>query len=194
MSTIEVTRQGPRPAIRLRPAPRREPPFDDERDPASLPSPDQLALDWARLIAGDTRPATAAESPPPVIRTVVSGVSADAKLAVRRFVKLCVEVFNGYRPPAHLRRFAQAREAATVVAEGLSGAQRVAGVRLASSSGGARPRRPAPVAVLRLRLCEPRAGAVEAAVVLMIADRVWAMALRLELHEASWVATALRLI
>ncbi|GID98191.1 Rv3235 family protein [Amorphoplanes digitatis] len=193
MSTIEVTRQGPRPAIRLRPAPRREPLFDDERDPASLPSPDQLALDWAHLMAAGARPATAAEPPPPVTRTVVSGVSADAKLAVRRFVKLCVEVFNGYRPPAHLRRFSQPREAATVVAEGLSGAQRVAGVRPASS-GRPRPRRPAPVAVLRLRLCEPRAGAVEAAVVLMIADRVWAMALRLELHEASWVATALRLI
>jgi len=193
MSTVEVTRQGPRPAIRLRPAPRREPLFDDERDPESWTSPDQLALDWAHLIAGDARPAVVAAAPPPAIRTVVSGVSADAKLAVRRFVKLCVEVLNGYRPPAHLRRLAQPREAAAVVAEGLSGAQRVARVRRASSDR-RRPRRPAPVAVLRLRLCEPRAGAVEAAVVLMLGDRAWAMALRLEHHEASWLATALRLI
>jgi hypothetical protein len=194
MSTVEVTRQGPRPAIRLRPAPRREPLFDDERDPDSWTSPDQLALDWAHLIAGDARPAAAAAAPPPAVRTVVSGVSADAKLAVRRFVKMCVEVFNGYRPPAHLRRLARPREAADVVAEGLSGAQRVARVRRASADRRPRPRRPAPVAVLRLRLCEPRAGAVEAAVVLMIGDRVWAMALRLELHESSWVATSLRLI
>jgi len=193
MSTVEVARQGPRPAIRLRPAPRREPLFDDERDPDSWTSPDQLALDWAHLIAGDARPAVVAEAPPPAIRTVVSGVSADAKLAVRRFVKLCVEVLNGYRPPAHLRRLAQPREAAAVVAEGLSGAQRVARVRRASSDR-RRPHRPAPVAVLRLRLCEPRAGAVEAAVVLMIGDRAWAMALRLELHETSWMATTLRLI
>jgi hypothetical protein len=193
MSTVEVTRQGPRPAIRLRPAPRREPLFDDERDPDSWTSPDQLALDWAHLIAGDARPAAVTEAPPPAIRTVVSGVSPDAKLAVRRFVKLCVEVLNGYRPPAHLRRLAQPREAAAVVAEGLSGAQRVARVRRASSDRRC-PRRPAPVAVLRLRLCEPRAGAVEAAVVLMIGDRAWAMALRLELHEGSWMATTLRLI
>jgi hypothetical protein len=193
MSTVEVTRQGPRPAIRLRPAPRREPLFDDERDPDSWTSPDQLALDWAQLIAGDAHRAVVAEAPPPAIRTVVSGVSADAKLAVHRFVKLCVEVLNGYRPPAHLRRLAQPREAAAVVAEGLSGAQRVARIRRASSDR-RRPRRPAPVAVLRLRLCEPRAGAVEAAVVLLIGDRAWAMALRLELHETCWMATTLRLI
>ncbi|MEV8505198.1 Rv3235 family protein [Actinoplanes sp. NPDC051475] len=118
------------------------------------------------------------------------GASPDAKLAVRRFVGSCVEVLNGYRPAAHLRRLAQPREAATVVAQGLDGAKRVAEARRLHT----RFRRPAPVAVLRSSLCEPRPGAVEAAVLLLIGDRTWAMALRLEQHDEAWLATVLRLI
>ena len=192
MSTVEVTRQGPRPAIRLRPAPRHEPPFDDERDPRAWPSPHQLALDW-------TIPARPPQQPPepprPVRRTVVTGASAEAKMAVRRFVSTCVEVLNGYRPAAHLRSLSQPREAATVVAQGLAGARLVTEARQARTSGRApRPRRPAPAAVVRLRLCEPREGAVEAAAVLVLGDRTHALALRLELHDDVWQATVLRLI
>lgn len=191
MSTVEVTRQGPRPAIRLRRAPRHEPPFDDERDPRAWPCPHQLALDWSK-------PAPTLAPPPapvPRRRTAVTGASAEAKAAVRRFVSTCVEVLNGYRPAAHLRRLSQPREAATVVAQGLAGARRVTEARQARTGGRApRPRRPAPAAVVRLRLCEPREGAVEAAAILLIGDRTHAMALRLERHDTTWQATALRLI
>jgi hypothetical protein len=195
MSTAEVTRQDPRPAIRLRPAPRHEPPFDDERDPATWPNPGQLALDWSRLM----RPAPRHNAPepgrPPLKRTVVTGASAEAKTAVRRFISTCVEVLNGYRPAAHLRRLSQPREAATVVAQGLAGARRVTQARQARTAGRTpRPRRPVPAAVVRVQLCEPREGAVEAAAVLVIGDRTHAMALRLELHEEAWLATTLRLI
>jgi len=193
MSTVEVTRQVPRPAIRLRPAPRHDPPFDDEREPEVWASPHQLALNWSPPPAGAERAALPEERP--VKRTVVAGASGDAKLAVRRFVGLCIEVLNGYRPAAHLRRLSQPRDAAAVVSQGLSGARRVAEARRhAAGVRTNRPRRPAPVAVVQLRLCEPRAGAVEAAVVLVIGERTWAMALRLELHQGSWVATTLRLI
>jgi hypothetical protein len=192
MSTVEITRRGPRPPIRLRPAPRHEPPFDDERDPLTWPSPHQLAFDWPRPSKSPEPPEP---SPPAVRRTVVTGASAEARLAVRRFVAMCVEVLNGYRPAAHLRRLAQPREAATVVAQGLAGAHRVTEARLARTAGRApRPRRPAPAAVVRLQLCEPREGAVEAAAVLMIGDRTWAMAIRMEAHDESWLATTLRLI
>jgi hypothetical protein len=126
---------------------------------------------------------------------VVDGVSGDAKLAVRRFVSASVEVLNGYRPANHLRRLAQPREAAAVVAQAIAGAGAVAAGRRSTAAGrAARRGRPAPVAVIRLRLCEPRRGAVEAAVILMIADRVRAMALRLELHDESWLATTLRIL
>jgi hypothetical protein len=125
----------------------------------------------------------------------VTGASAEARLAVRRFVGTCVEVLNGYRPAAHLRRLSQPREAATVVAQGLAGVRRVTAARQERAAGRApRHRRPAPAAVVRLQLCEPREGAVEAAAVLVIGDKTHAMAFRLEVQNETWLATALRLI
>ncbi len=175
------------PAVRLRGAPHSEPPFDDEVEPTVWASAQQLALDWPA-----TGQAAVAEPEPrtPVRRSVVAGASADAKLAVRRFVRLCVEVLNGYRPPAHLRNWSRPVEAAEVVAQALVGARRIAESRRRHRP----PRRPPPVAVLSLRLCEPRPGAVEAAVALVTGERTWALALRLELHQDTWSATTLRLI
>lgn len=199
MSTAELEKQQAAPAIRLRRAPRCDPPFDDEREPEKWSSPHQLTLDWSCLTARASGCSRAASSAPfdssaasgrAARRSPVIGASPDAKLAVRRFVGSCVEVLNGYRPAAHLRRLAQPREAATVVAQGLVGAKRVAEARRLHT----RFRRPAPVAVLRSSLCEPRPGAVEAAVLLLIGDRTWAMALRLEQHDEAWLATVLRLI
>ncbi|WP_436523438.1 Rv3235 family protein [Actinoplanes sp. HUAS TT8] len=122
------------------------------------------------------------------------GASGDAKLAVKRFVQTCVEVLNGHRPAAHLRRLSTPGEAADVVAQGLAGARRVADMRRPRRPGDRRHQRTTPVAVLRVHLCEPRPGAVEVAVALVTGERTWAMALRLELHKETWSATALRLI
>jgi uncharacterized protein DUF6459 len=191
--TVEIAPGGPRPSISLRPVPPCEPPFDDELEPAVWASAHQLALDWspARL----RPPATPPPARPPVHRTAVAGASHDAKLAVHRFVRTCVEVLNGHRPPAHLRQLALPAEAAAVVAQALSGARRVAELRRQAHSPARRTsRRTPPVAVVRLRLCEPRPGAVEAAVALVTGDRTWAMALRLERHQESWSATTLRLL
>ena len=127
----------------------------------------------------------------------VAGASADAKLAVRRFVGVCVEVLNGYRPAGHLRRLALPGDAVGVVAQASAAARRVAELRRATRgprAGDRHGRRPDPVAVLKLRLCEPRPGAVEAAVLLVTGDRTWALAVRLERHQQSWAATALRVV
>ena len=126
---------------------------------------------------------------------VVAGASHDARLAVHRFVRMCVEVLNGHRPPAQLRRLSVPANAPGVVAQAFAGARRVADLRRAAAPRGRRPaKRPAPVAVIQLRLCEPRPGAVEAAVALVMGERTWAMALRMELHHDAWSATILRLI
>jgi len=211
VSTAQMTRQEEGPAIRLRRAPRCDPPFDDERRTETWSSPDQLSFDLVRLMAGRRRDAAqrAASSSPSPSRPPNSappptgvhsaqcapGVSPDARLAVRRFISSCVEVLNGYRPAAHLRRLAQPREAATVVAQGVTAAHRVAQERRRPGPGTPpRLRRPAPVAVVKVSLCEPRPGAVEAAAVLMIGDRTWAMAIRLELHGDAWLATVMRLL
>jgi hypothetical protein len=188
-STLEDAPTGSRPAIRLRPVPRFEPPFDDEATPQTwATTPRQLALDW---------PADGQESsaPPAAAPPVVAGASGDAKLAARRFVRLCVEVLNGFRPAAHLRRMALPAGAAEVVAQGLAGSRRAAALRGSASRAGARQqRRPTPVGVIGVKICEPRPGAVEVAVTLVTGDRTWAMAFRLELHQQTWAATALLII
>jgi hypothetical protein len=162
---------------------------------ASGPAESRLGTTSASGGTGGTGTLTAAPSTRARIGPVVTGTSTDAKAAVHRFVRLCVEVLNGYRPAAHLRRFSLPGDAAGVVAQGLAAAQRVASLRKAAQTPGRRaPRRPSPAAVVRLRLCEPRPGAVEAAVALVTGERTWALALRLELHQDIWSATALRLI
>jgi hypothetical protein len=186
-STLEAAPTGPRAAIRLRPVPRYEPPFDDEATPQSWASSRQLALDWPADSRGTPAPP---ESAPPA----VAGASGDAKLAVRRFVRLCVEILNGFRPAAHLRRMALPAEAADVVAQGLAGARRAAALRGTSRPGARRQRQPTPVGVIGVKICEPRSGAVEVAVTLVTGDRTWAMAFRLELHQQTWTATALLII
>ncbi|WP_051807578.1 Rv3235 family protein [Actinoplanes subtropicus] len=194
---VEVAPRGPRPSISLRPAPPCEPPFDDELEPAVWASAHQLALDWspaglARLAPPPMPDETAVVARP----AVVAGASHDAKLAVHRFVRMCVEVLNGHRPPAQLRQLSVPVDAAKVVAQAATGARRVADLRRAAAAPRGRrpPRRPPPVAVIQLRLCEPRPGAVEAAAALVMGERTWAMALRLELHHDAWSATILRLI
>ncbi len=220
MPTVEVAPRGPRPPIRVRPVPRCDPPFDDELEPhVWAVGGGQLALEWpARPVPAATAPRPRPEMAAALRRRcaptahgvavptgkeavadrpvppVAAGASGDAKLAVRRFVHMCVEVLNGYRPAAHLRRLALPKEAAGVVAQAVAGTSRVAEIRREMRPGPRRDRRPGPVGVIRLRLCEPRPGAVEAAVLLVTGDRTWAMALRLELHEQSWRATTLRLV
>jgi hypothetical protein len=188
--TVEIAPCGPRPSISLRRVPPCEPPFDDEVEPAIWATAHQLAFDWS------PPPPPPPPPPPrkPVHRSVVAGASLEAKLAVSRFVRLCVEVLNGHRPPAHLRHLSHPGEAAGVVAQALAGTRRVAELRRARHAGRHPPRRPSPVAVVGLRLCEPRPGAVEAAVALVTGERTWAMALRLELRQQAWSATTLRLI
>jgi hypothetical protein len=78
------------------------------------------------------------------------------KLAVRRFVSVCVEVLNGYRPAAHLRRLSLPMEAPGVVAQGVVGARRVAELRHAARPGDRRTRRPVRSPSSRVLLCEPR--------------------------------------
>ncbi|MGE5829668.1 MAG: Rv3235 family protein, partial [Micromonosporaceae bacterium] len=50
------------------------------------------------------------------------------------------------------------------------------------------------LAVLRVQVGEPRIGAAEVAVVLTRRERVWAMALRLEVRAGRWVCTHLQVL
>lgn len=254
MRTIEVAPSRrraapPRAAIRVRPVPWADPPFDDEAETWSGPR-----FPWgARVPAGDSGRAapTAAEAaagpaagldaagsaapdgvdtagcgarpaagPPPV----VAGASTDARRAVHRFVGVLLEVLNGYRPPAHLRPLCRPVDAAEIIAHTRAAMHRIAEARrlggtatrsgpagrsapgpagLAATSRSAQRvahradrhgRRPDPAAVLRLRICEPRRGSVEATVLLVTAARTWALALRLDGGPDTWVTSVARLL
>lgn len=194
MPSVEVAPRGSRPPIRVRPAPRCDPPYDDEVEPQAWATAHQLAFEFPPSPGPASPPTQASKRQQQPPRRARAGAPGDAKLAVRRFVQMCVEVLNGYRPAAHLRRLALPKEAAGVVAQAIAGTSRVAEMRRSAKSSDRHQRGAGPVGVIRLQLCEPRPGAVEAAVLLVTGDRTWAMALRLERHEESWWATTLHLI
>lgn len=211
--SAEVAPHGRRPPIRLRPVPAFDPPFDDELAPEVWASAHQLAFDWGRLGVDTTdelstegaKPDPDAEDHPDDDpghgdgdESAVAGASGEARQAVRRFVGACVEVLNGYRPATHLRRLCVPADAAGIVAQALAANRRVAELRRArgwtARAASRHGRRPDPVVVQGLRLCEPRTGAVEAAVLLITGERTWAVAIRMERHQHAWAATVLRLV
>jgi hypothetical protein len=188
-------RPGPAvPAIRLRSAPALEPPYDDEAGAPTWAGPgvEQMVFDLGRRATRpDSPPGPAAHGAPP------AGASEESVGAVRRFVRLCLEIFNGYRPAGHVRPLTSPSEAANVIEQVWSIRERVAaGSR--SSPGfnrrrGARlARGPAAVVVRRTQICEPRDGVAEAAVVLGASDRSVALAVRLERRRDRWLCTAAR--
>ena len=192
----------PRPPVRLRPVPPIDPPFADETAepywpaPATVSSPSTCSRSTRRdpgpaaRRAGAARAARCPAGPPPT--RVAAGRAGDrpaeATRAAHRFVGTCLEVLNGYRSPGQVR--AAARPGPRDRACWPSWPAPPPGP--ARSAAG----RPGPVVrLLRLRVCEPRAAAVEVAAVLTGAGgRTWAMALRLEHRRGSWLCTALQVL
>jgi hypothetical protein len=184
------------PVVWIRPAPRLEPAFDDERATTPEgPCPGQLDLLSVNRQATKRPPAApvaAGEAPAP--RQAVGAGSAgagsagpDVRHALRWFVEACVEVLNGYRPVAHLRPHASATDFNQIAAHLTRRATRV---RLVTGARTADSR----VSLRRLRVCEPRDGVAEAAVVLDHRGGSWAMAIRLERHRGRWICTLLQVI
>ena len=220
------------PLIRVRPAPSFEPPYDDEprpEEPTEAQAADQRAAQ--RPGRGERRghghgrgrdgrsgeerpwgsaPAGPAGGSPP--RTGTGGQAA------YRYVGLCLEVLEGFRPAAHLRRLTlpaafdsvleqlarpSARTGHPSSAGPMPGGRTTAGSAPAGSTGRAAPaggaRRAGGPGADRLRLRrlwvgEPSNGVVEAAAVVGRADRAWALALRLERREETWLCTDLQVI
>jgi hypothetical protein len=249
MRTAEAVRRSAGSAIRIRPVPIVDPPYDDELVGGDAWMPGQLALSWtagdddasaadrpARALSGPAQPcglpagrgsagtvvsdlaartsgrarAGAARldgrTAPAHVPPVVAGASVEARRSVHRFVGAFTEVVNGYRPASHLRQLAHPGDAPVIVAQARAAGDRIAEWRRAApGAGGAAGRSAArsaarhgrgfaPVAVLKLRLCEPRPGAVEATVLLVVGGRTWALALRLECCQGTWAATVARLL
>ncbi|MEU1889083.1 Rv3235 family protein [Micromonospora rifamycinica] len=188
-------RPGPtRPPIRLRPAPVADPPYVDEV-PDLWPWPaGQLALDLfgtgqsppgrptGRRPDPRPRPGHPVAPPPPPLATA----TPEAARAAHRFVGTCLEILNGYRPPGQIRALVEPGRTVEVTEQLARAASRTPPTRRRST-------RPA-VHLRRLRVCEPRAAAVEVAAVVTAGGRTWAMALRLEHRRGSWLCTTLQVI
>jgi hypothetical protein len=132
--------------------------------------------------------AGAPEAPVPV-----AAASPEAKQASKRFLDMCLEILNGYRPTGHIRPLTVPGCAEAVIAQLAAGLERAAALR-----GGQPPhvtKRPSAfVRTRRLHICEPCPGVVEAAAALSLAGRTWAMAFRLERRRGSWLCTAVRTV
>ncbi|PTA45061.1 Rv3235 family protein [Micromonospora sp. RP3T] len=193
--------RAPRPPVRLRPAPPLDPPCTDEE--AVWSHVGQLALDLVdRRRREPDRPASRApDRAPSWPRWSTAGIAAgrptgeppssalaaatpEAARAAHRFVRTFLEIVNGFRPPGQLRPLCLPEAAAQVSAELTRAARRVPPVRRRSA-------RPA-LLLRRLRVCEPRAGAVEATAVFAgMGGTGWAIAVRLEHRRGNWLCLVL---
>ncbi|MFF0654357.1 Rv3235 family protein [Micromonospora tulbaghiae] len=185
--------RAPRPPVRLRPAPPLDPPCTDE-EPLWSPA-GQLTLDLAgprhRAAA---RPAGRAPDPAPAWprwsgaqASALASATPEGARAAHRFVRTFLEIVNGFRPPGQLRPLCLPESAGPVTAELTRAARRVTPVRR-------RTARPA-LLLRRLRVCEPRAGAVEATAVFAGAGGAsWAVAVRLERRRGTWLCRVLEVL
>jgi hypothetical protein len=166
----------------LRPAPHREPPFDDEQasrhlilvGPLDQPLPFD-ALDGAAPSALRLQP----ETDPFAARPTGRNELPEATVVARRLVIGVIETVTGRRPPSQLRD----HTSPTVQAGLARDAGRIN--RLGTA------RRPA--ALHSLHVAEPTDGVAEVAAVLRVGDRFRALALRLEGLDGRWRCVRLQI-
>nr|WP_307856181.1 Rv3235 family protein [Micromonospora sp. C32] len=116
--------------------------------------------------------------------SALASATPEGARAAHRFVRTFLEIVNGFRPPGQLRPLCLPEAVGPVTAELTRAARRVTPVRR-------RTARPA-LLLRRLRVCEPRAGAVEATAVFVgAAGASWAVALRLERRRGTWLCLVL---
>lgn len=188
-----------RPPIRLRPVPAFDPPYEDEVSPDFWGA--QLALQFDLTGRRRARPpipipgVTPLTTPAPdAAPAVVPPASPEARRAAKRFLDTCLEIFNGYRPIAHVRPLTVPALAEAVIEQLGTGVDRTARLRRGQRPGPAGRGQLLLLRVRRLHVCEPRPGAAEAAAALSLAGRTWAYAFRLERRRGSWLCTAARVV
>lgn len=136
---------------------------------------------------GSTAETTAAPVGPPA--DAVATATVEAQRAARRFLDTALEMFNGYRPVAHVRALTTPGLAAGLIEQ-----LRTATERLPRPGRPGRPPTGPRLRRLSLRVCEPRPGVAEAAAAIGDNGRTWALAFRLERQRSRWIAVLVRLI
>jgi hypothetical protein len=204
-----------RPSVRVGPAPRSEPPTDDELLAAGVHAVPMTAPALP-LVMPTQRRRTAARRVSPVASRgddpdpdATSQGRPDgltpARLATRRFLAVCVEVMGGFRPVAQLRslclpeRYDEIVKRLRAHTPGTGGTGHGPVARRTPTGAPPRPGRAGQsaadrVAVRRVQVCEAVDGVVEVAAVLARRDHVWAIALRLERRGDRWLCAHLEVI
>ncbi len=131
----------------------------------------------------------------------------ELRQATRRLLATCVEVVGGFRPVGQLRPFCQPERFDAIVNRLLrpaGGSGRGHGATRASvvAGHGGPPRagrgaRTGPgdrVMVRRVQICAVSDGVAELAVVMARREKVWAMAIRMELARGRWQCTHLEVL
>jgi hypothetical protein len=157
----------------VRPAPRREPPFDDELPPRHLHSVGPLDQQLPFDAAGHRDRA-------PVARTGPRSSLPDPALWGRRLLIGIVETASGRRPLQQL-----AALLSPSVAHGL-------GADFERAAQRRQPHWTHAAAVRSVRACEPIGGVAELSATMQVGPRIRAVALRLESHDGRWRCTRLQ--
>lgn len=185
-----------RSAVRVRAAPALDPPFEDQGAATTSSGMEWLPLDWPARAAEAPQQQTTEAAPVPMAspsrqpcapRPPVPMVTTPGAAAAHRFVSLCVEVLNGFRPAAHLRPLIPPHRFTSVADQLLRRTVRVR-VRRATRQLSRMIR------VRRLVLCEPCEGVAEVAVVLDDGRSCWAMVIRMEHQPRGWMCTLVQVV
>jgi hypothetical protein len=206
------------PVLRVRRAPALDPPFErpDQDDVQPPPGMQMLPVDWSASRSSTARSgqtpeqraeaaASAADAdaddaseqvlklppgalPRPSANPGRALPPGSARHAAQRFVGMCVEVLNGFRPAAQLRPVTAVPRFNDIADQLVRRATRV------RMSPGQAARHGRLLRVRRMLLCEPRDGVAEAAVVLEQGQVCWAMAVRLERSTEGWRCTVVQVV
>jgi hypothetical protein len=160
--------------LTVRPAPRREPPFDDEIPPRHLYAVGPL--DQQLPFEAEGRRDRALPT-----RTVLRTDLPDPALWGRRLLIGIIETASGRRPLQQL-----ATLLSHSVAQGL-------GTSFENAAQRRRPHWIHAAAVRSVRACEPAEGVAELCATLQVGPRARAVAMRLEAHNHRWRCTRLQL-
>lgn len=181
-SSFAPTPEAARQRFTLRPAPQREPPFDDEQPPRRLslvgPLDQLLPFEPADLSIPSARRLNAGIDPFAAQPTGRHDLP-ELRSFARRLVVGVIETATGRRSPGQL-----SQHTSPAVQAGLArDAGRIS--RLGTSQR--------PAAVHSLHFTEPADGVAEVAAVLRVEDRFRAMALRLEGLDGRWRCVRLQI-
>jgi len=179
-SAIPTPPLAPKPRITVRPAPRREPLFDDELQTRhlSLVGPYDRQLPFGDAEATTTSPRRTGQPDDFAAQHTRRANLPNPELFARRLVVGLIEVATGRRSPLQL-----ATQTSLQVHSGL---MRDRGPLMRLGSPG-RPGR-----IHTIHVSEPADGVAEIAVVLAVGARFRAMALRLEGLDGRWRCTRLQ--